>query len=118
MEVSVTSGWWQELAFGPVRLLGGARRTILVGDFAAKLRITAALLGCASQRDLCSEANETANPLAAFGRSDFGITRYGDHPEDRPVRLSVLDNSPKRRGDGVAVPSGERFDALELGLST
>jgi hypothetical protein len=101
----------------PALDLGAARRTIPVRDLAAKLRITAALLGCASQKDLCSGANEIANPLATFGRSDVGITRmYGEHPEDRPVRLSVLNNSPKRRGDGVAVPSGERFDALELGL--
>lgn len=38
--------------------LGGARRTVPVRDLAAKLRITAALLGCASQKDLCARFHE------------------------------------------------------------
>ena len=45
--------------------LGGARRTIPVRDFAAKLRITAALLGCASQKDLCARFHQV-NPGSTF----------------------------------------------------
>jgi hypothetical protein len=69
MEVSVTSGWCR--GRGSLRLvlsafdLGGARRTIPVRDFAAKLRITAALLGCASQKDLCERFHQV-NPGSTF----------------------------------------------------
>ena len=45
--------------------LGRARRTVPVRDLAAKLRITAALLGCASQKDLCARFHEV-NPGTSF----------------------------------------------------
>jgi hypothetical protein len=45
--------------------LGAARRTIPVRDLAAKLRITAALLGCASQKDLCARFHQV-NPGSTF----------------------------------------------------
>jgi len=48
-----------------VLALGGARRTVLVQDLAAKLRITAALLGCAAQKDLCARFHEV-NPGTTF----------------------------------------------------
>ena len=41
------------------------RATMMVRDLASKLRITAALLGCASQKDLCARFHEV-NPQTAF----------------------------------------------------
>jgi hypothetical protein len=49
----------------PVFGLRHARRAVPVRDLAAKLRITAALLGCASQKDLCARFREV-NPGTTF----------------------------------------------------
>jgi hypothetical protein len=48
-------------ALGPA----GARRTVPVLDLAAKLRVTAALLGCAAQKDLCARFH-AVNPATEF----------------------------------------------------
>jgi hypothetical protein len=47
------------------RDLGAARQTIPVRDLAAKLRITAALFGCASQKDRCARFHRV-NPGSTF----------------------------------------------------
>jgi predicted ATPase len=44
---------------------GGARRAVPVRDFASKLRITAALLGCTSQKDFCARFYQV-NPGTTF----------------------------------------------------
>jgi hypothetical protein len=44
---------------------GGARRAVPVRDFVSKLRITAALLGCTSQKYLCARFHEV-NPGTTF----------------------------------------------------
>jgi hypothetical protein len=48
-----------------VRVAAGGRGPAMVRDFGAKLRITAAALGCASQKDLCARFREV-NPGTTF----------------------------------------------------
>ena len=55
-------GTFQEAAPARASAVGGAA---MVRDFGAKLRITAAALGCASQKDLCARFR-AANPGTIF----------------------------------------------------